>query len=179
MKKLSILLLSMFFAANSHASAVTYTCLDLYLMAAGNDEAREARYNDNFNNPNSGIYLGGSPATANAGITVLAFIGSAFTGSLPVVLAATLAPSAISLIVNAPDKEEKALRLLDAAERSHKKFVKKLQKKVSAEITEQEVTALIERGFESGQFCSKLPKLMSAKKIKKYVTQTLEAKYQE
>lgn len=178
MKKIAALVLSVFFISNSYANSVTYTCLDIYAKAAANDQAREDNYNDAFNTNVPGMTIAGGPASWNSALTIFGFFGGALTGSLPIVLAATLTPSAINFIVNATDKEERALRLLDESQRSHKGFVRKLQKKISENITEEQVSELIAEGFASGAFCSDLPKLYSARKIKKHVKAILEAQYQ-
>lgn len=178
MRKILVMAMSLLFITNASAEPVTFTCYDIYMMAAGSDSAREARYNDTFNNPDTGVTVAGEPATLNTGLTVLSFLGGAITGSIPVVLLATFAPTAVSLIVNAPNKEERALRMLDEATRAQTRFVEKMQKKISPEVTQEEIENLIIEGFDTGLFCSSVPKLYSATKIKKYVQKKLEQRYQ-
>ncbi len=77
-----------------------------------------------------------------------------------------------------PSKEEKILKLSSESSKKLDRFVKKLQKDISCEITENEVKAIISEGLESGVYCQDFPVLYSVKDVKKHVKRQLVQKYQ-
>lgn len=161
--------------AHAHAQsetreAKTYTCAGIYARGYVNKHMKEEKYNRAMNTQRG-------DTSYNGFLTIMLLAGSAVTGSLPIILAASLTPAAISLIVNLPSKEERVLKLADESSKQFDRFLGRLQKKVSANITAQEVEALIQDGFASGEFCENMPNLHSPMDIRKHVKKALKAKY--
>lgn len=173
MKKLVLVLIAGLFLLTSlaHAQeAKQYTCSSIYTQIFAKKHSRELNYNYKFNR-NQG------DTSTNGFLTILLFTASAATGSLPIVLAATLTPTIISFIMNAPSKEERALRLRDETSKQFTRFVARMQNKVSANITAEEVEEVIQSGFNSGVYCDNLPDLANPRQIRKYAKDVLKTRY--
>lgn len=146
----------------------TYTCSDIYAIALANKIESRENYNYVWNTQRGDLSYNDA----------ISFVGVMVSGiSLPIGLPLFLGPAAISMIKNAPSRAERVDRLQDEARGLHKRFVKKLKNKVSADITSEEVLGEIQYLFDSGKACDKLPKLYSVRKLKKEVTETLKRRY--
>lgn len=172
MKRLIPFVLSMAFMTGAFASSEpkTYTCEGIYALRLANKIEKRDRYNDRWNKVRGDL-------SYNGALGVVGFMAGAATGSLPILLAGALTPAAISAIKNLDSKEERISKLRDESQRSHKRFMKSINKKISAEISDDEVAEIIQSGFDSGLYCDDMPELFSPSDIKKHVRKVLEEKY--
>lgn len=156
-------------AVEAKSQVKTYSCYELYLTAALNKERSRHIYNDRFNDaPHDHLSLN-AMATLMGGM-----VSQALIGSTPVTVGFFLAPAAISIVKNLPSRQEKVLALTKVGNEKFNKFVKKLQKKISPEITAEEVSKIIEDGFNSGKYCENLPKFATRAQIKKMIKKELK-----
>ena len=170
MKKIIFGLLAGLFLLNGSARAQDgkqYTCASIYAQVFAKKQMNDAKYNDNFNKKR-GDY------THNEAMTVVIALAAIAN---PYIFIAAFTPVAISIIVNAPSKEERVLRLRNESSKQFTRFLERLQNHVSPDITAAEVEAIIENGFKSGLYCENLPNLHSPMDIRKDVRKTLKAKY--
>lgn len=173
MKKVIFAVLAGLFLLNgmAHAQEVKqYTCSSIYTEIYIKKHLKEMKYNDTFNKSRG-------DTSYNGALTLLLLAASAATGSLPIIIAATLTPEIISVIVNLPSKEERVLKMRDESTKKFNRFLGRLQDNISANITAEEVKAIIQGGFDSGLYCENLPNLASPAKIRKHVKKALKAKY--
>lgn len=172
MKRLIPFVLSLTFMTGAFASSEpkTYTCEGIYSLRLANKIEKRDRYNDKWNKSRG-------DTSYNGALAIVGFMAGAATGSLPILLAASLTPTVISTIKNLDSREERNAKLRDESQRSHKRFMKTLHKKISPNITDEEVGEIIQNGFDSGLFCDDMPELYTPSDIKKHVRVTLEEKY--
>jgi hypothetical protein len=163
----------------------TFTCQGIYESAMKQDIAKAERYNKKFNRVGT-VTVGGSPDTLNSGLTIMGALAGAMGGAaiglgapvtIPLFFVGALTPQVISMIVNAPNKEEKALELLDESTKRLDRFTKRMQRKISKDITNEDIIKLTQNGFDNGYFCSELPKLKSPAEIRKYVKNRLHHQF--
>ncbi|MBI2604977.1 MAG: hypothetical protein HYW49_02735 [Deltaproteobacteria bacterium] len=69
------------------------------------------------------------------------------------------------------DKELRALSLMEPSARPAQRLLRKARKK-RPDVTEEEISALVRQGFESGEFC-KHEKLASPRQIRNYVLERI------
>lgn len=173
MKKLisTALLFTMISSAFAQESQIrNYSCIELYQQQAQIAKHKRDSYNYKFNRIRGDLSINGA-------LGVVGLMGGLVTGSLPIVLVATLTPTIISELKNIPSKEERALRLQKESAKQLSRFVKRLKKKVSPEISSQEVIEVIQAGLDNGDFCKDASNLDGPSKIRKYVKSKLKAKY--
>jgi hypothetical protein len=163
------------------------SCQETYERAMRSDNLREERYNYKFNR-NGVVSVGGSPDTVNTGLSVLGAVAGGIGGALigagapvmiPLFLVGALTPTAISMIVNAPNREERALELIQESNKRLERFTKKMQRKISKNITTADVINAVQEGFDSGKFCEEHPKLMGPQEIRAHVEASLQFAYGE
>jgi hypothetical protein len=111
-----------------------------------------------------------------SGVIGLGGVATAFL-TPPVGLAIFAVSFGMSTYSFLPSKEERTLHLAKAGTRELSRFTRSLQKSISPDITQHEVTELVNSGLDSGLFCADFPKLASVRDIKKHVRETLKAKY--
>lgn len=87
----------------------------------------------------------------------------------PVFAAITVALIATQIYSGSTPKEQKILEAGNDASGFSRRLLKKLQKKVSANIAMSDIARYIEEGFDSGELCSNFPKLYSKSDVKKMV----------
>lgn len=75
-----------------------------------------------------------------------------------------------------PAKESKVIDLSEG-DRQLERFTKKLQKKISSDISENEVMDIIKEGLESGLYCQNFPDLANRREVKRHVRSVLSLKY--
>jgi len=85
-----------------------------------------------------------------------------------------LTPVTISIIKNIPKKEERALRLEKETSRQLARFTSRMQRKISPVVTQEEISEIIQSGFDRGDFCKDISKLAGPAKIRKYVKAELK-----
>lgn len=96
----------------------------------------------------------------------------------PAVGVALLVPAiGLSVYSDLPSKEERVLRILEEGNRNLVKLTKKLQKKVSSDVTAEEVLGVVRDGLDSGLFCQEFPHIYSPKEVKEHVEEVLKSKY--
>lgn len=157
MKKLMIATVLSIFTVNAFAD-FSLSCPDIYqkTMQSKNSKKRKAG--------RVGHDLGQS-----------AFI---ISFGAPVVGLALLAPSVgLSIYSELPSKEEKILRITEEGNRHLLKFTKHLQKKISSDITSEEVIGIVRDGLDSGLFCQDFPELYSPSEVKDHVRDVMKLKY--
>jgi hypothetical protein len=76
-----------------------------------------------------------------------------------------------------PSREEKVLGMKEEGSRQLRKFTKDLQKKISSDISSDEVMQIIKDGLESGVYCRNFPHLASRSEVKEHVRGILKLKY--
>jgi uncharacterized membrane protein YjfL (UPF0719 family) len=83
----------------------------------------------------------------------------------------------MSVYIELPSREEKVLVLKEEGSRQLKRLTKNLQKKISSEISPDEVMQIIQEGLESGRYCQNFPDLAKRKEVKRHVSSVLSLKY--
>lgn len=171
MKRITLSLIALICLIQSSAFAqgkAMYSCSDIYTMELSNKLEKRDKYNNNWNRTHGDL-------SYNNVVQFMGFMSLALNA--PVGLTLLLGPVVISEIKNLPSRAERVARLQDETFGLHNRFVNRLQKEVSSEITSEEVIDMIQAHFDSGKLCDKLPKLYSPRQIKKLVTEKLESKY--
>lgn len=96
----------------------------------------------------------------------------------PIVGVSLLAPAiGLDIYASIDSKEEKVLDLANEETRRLNRFAKSLRKKISTDITSEEIVDLVAHGLTSGEFCQDFPHLYSPKDVKRYVQAKLKEKY--
>lgn len=157
MKKLILIAALGVFSFNSFAE-FSLTCPDIYQKTMLSKEAKKrkaGRISTNLGRGSFFISLGA-----------------------PAVGLALLVPTVgLSFYSNSASREERVLRILDEGNRSLVKLTKKLQKKVSSDVTADEVLGVVRDGLESGLFCQDFPHIYSPSEVKEHVEEVLRSKY--
>lgn len=83
----------------------------------------------------------------------------------------------MSIYSELPSREEKVLAMKEEGSRQLQKFTKSLQKKVSSDITSEEIMEIVKDGLESGVYCRNFPHLASRSEVKEHVREILKLKY--
>ncbi len=146
------------FSFNAFSSS-SLSCHEMYIKTMNHKNKIKNKV-DRINNSSPGLLLVVSAVNPVAGIT---YLGAAIGAEI---------------YATTPSKEEKILRLSSESSKKLDRFVKKLQKEISCEITENEVKAIISEGLESGVYCQDFPVLYSVKDVKNHVKRQLIQKYQ-
>lgn len=157
MKKIIIASLLTVFSFNSFAQ-FSLSCPEIYQKTFTAKEIKKNKASKLSNNFST-LSLLGLIAMPEVGLTLIG---------------ASLVAGTYSVI---PSKEDRALRLADEGSKQLKRLTKKLQNKVNADITEEEVLRTVQEGLDSGEFCRNFPDLYSARDIKKYVTNVMKTNY--
>jgi len=162
-----------------------FTCQGIYESSMKQDIAKAERYNKNFNRVGA-VTVGGSPDTLNSGLTIMGALAGAMGGAaiglgapvtIPLFFVGALTPQVVSIVVNSPNREERALELLNESTKRLNRFTKRMQRQISRDITNEDIIKLTQNGFDNGFFCSELPKLMSPAEIRKYVKNKLSDQF--
>ncbi len=157
MKKFLLACLSLSFTFNVFASS-SLSCHEIYIKTMNHKNLKKEKV-DRLNNASPGLMIVVPAINAVAGLTLLgAAVGA-------------------EIYANTPSKEEKILRLSSESNKLLKRFIKKLQKDISCDITEDEVKAIVLEGLESGKYCEGFPVLYNVRDVKKHVRQILLKKY--
>jgi hypothetical protein len=146
------------FSFNAFSSS-TLSCHEMYIKTMNHKNNIKNKVN-RINNSSPGLLIVVPSINPVAG---LALLGAAIGAEI---------------YATTPSKEEKILKLSSESSKKLDRFVKKLQKDISCEITENEVKAIISEGLESGVYCQDFPVLYSVKDVKKHVKRQLVQKYQ-
>jgi hypothetical protein len=146
------------FSLNAFSSS-SLSCQEMYIKTMNHKNKIKNKV-DRINNSSPGLLLVVSAVNPVAGIT---YLGAAIGAEI---------------YATTPSKEEKILRLSSESSKKLDRFVKKLQKDISCEITENEVKAIISEGLDSGVYCQDFPVLYSVKDVKNHVKRQLIQKYQ-
>lgn len=147
----------MSFALNAF-SADQFSCEEIYIKTM-NHKTMVKEKMDRINNASPGLLIVTAAVNPAAGLILL---GSAL---------------GTEIYASTPSKEERILRLASESNKQLKKLVKKLQKDVSCEITEDEVKLVIQKGINSGIFCENFPVLYNVSDVKRHVTDQMIIKY--
>ncbi len=140
-------------------SSSSLSCHEMYIKTMNHKNKIKNKV-DRINNSSPGLLIVVPAINPVAGLTLLgAAIGA-------------------EIYATTPSKEEKILRLTSESNKKLDRFVKKLQKDISCEITENEVKAIIIQGLDSGVYCQDFPVLYSVKDVKNHVKRQLIQKYQ-
>lgn len=83
----------------------------------------------------------------------------------------------MSVYSELPSREEKVLAMKEEGSRQLQRFTKSLQKKVSSDISSEEVLEIIKDGLESGVYCRNFPHLANRSDVKEHVREILKLKY--
>lgn len=175
MKRLIPLCLSLLVFTQTSAFAadkVMYSCEDIYALQITNKIERRDNYNKSFNDPS---IKGG--LSNNSRIAVASLIVGVATVSAPVVVVGVLTPQVISIIKNLPSREERIQKLQEESSASFKRYIKRLKRDISEDVTPEEVSEIIQAGFDSGLYCQDLPKVYSPRQIRKHVRELMAEKY--
>lgn len=157
MKKLIIASILTVFSFNSFAQ-FSLSCPEIYqkiLIHKDIKKDKASKLSNNF----SGLSILGLMAMPEVGLTLIG---------------ASIVAGTYSII---PSKEERVMNLAEEGSKQLERLTKKLQKKINAEITEEEVLRIVQQGLDSGYFCKDFPELYSAQDIKKHVTNVMKANY--
>jgi hypothetical protein len=146
------------FSFNAFSSS-TLSCHEMYIKTMNHKNKIKNKI-DRMNNASPGLLIVVPAINPVAGLTLL---GAALGAEI---------------YATTPSKEEKILKLSSESSKKLDRFVKKLQKDISCEITESEVKAIISEGLESGVYCEDFPNLYSVQDVKKHVKRQLIQKYQ-
>ena len=158
MKKFLLACLSLSFTFNVFASS-SLSCHEMYIKTMNHKNIKKEKV-DRINNASPGLLIVVPAINPVAGLTLLgAAIGA-------------------EIYASTPSKEEKILRMASEGSKKLDRFIKKLQKDISCEISENEVKAIISEGLESGVYCQDFPVLYSVKDVKDHVKRQLIQKYQ-
>jgi hypothetical protein len=146
------------FSFNAFSSS-SLSCHEMYIKTMNHKNKIKNKV-DRINNSSPGLLIVVPAINPVAG---LALLGAAIGAEI---------------YATTPSKEEKILKLSSESSKKLDRFVKKLQKDISCEITENEVKAIISEGLESGVYCQDFPVLYSVKDVKNHVRRQLIQKYQ-
>ena len=108
-------------------------------------------------------------------LSVGAFITS--FGAAPVAAGLLLPAVALSIYSGADSREQKVLDLADEGSRRIAKLEKKAKKKISKDITQEEIADIVSEGLISGTFCREFPHLYTPSEVKDYVMRSLKQKH--
>jgi hypothetical protein len=102
---------------------------------------------------------------------VSAFVNPIISGSLfvPVI--------GIRIFEMTSSKEDRVQMLMEDGTGQLRRLTKKMQKRISSDITSEEISGIIKEGLESGQYCMDFPDIYSPKDVKKHVEEVLKEKY--
>ncbi|GEM_PF-2579180 len=109
-------------------------------------------------------------------LSTAAFITS-FGGSAPVTLGLLLPAIGLSIYSGADPKEQKVIDLSEEGSRRLARLQKKARKKISKDISQEEIAQIVQEGLESGVFCHRFPHLYTPKEVKNHVMTSLKYKY--
>ena len=109
-------------------------------------------------------------------LAAAAFVTS-FGGSVPFTLGLLLPAITLDLIAGAKPKEEKVLDLAEEGSRRLSRLTKKAQKKISKDITQEEISDIVLEGLVAGTYCQDFPDLYSPSDVKEHVMWKLRNKY--
>ena len=157
MKKLILLGVLSVFSLNSFAD-FSLTCPDIYqrtMLAKEKKKEKAGRISNDLGKGAFFISLGA-----------------------PAVGLALLVPAVgLSVYSSVDSKEDRVLQIMEEGNRHLVKLTKRLQKKVSSDITADEVLGIVRDGLDSGLFCQQFPHLYSPKEVKEHVTEVMKLKY--
>jgi hypothetical protein len=146
------------FSFNAFSSS-SLNCHEMYIKTMNHKNKIKNKI-DSINNASPGLLIVVPAINPVAGLTLL---GAALGAEI---------------YATTPSKEEKILRLTSESNKKLDRFVKKLQKDISCEISENEVKAIIIEGLDSGVYCQDFPVLYSVRDVKNHVKRQLILKYQ-
>ena len=145
--------------ASSNDEVKTFTCLDLYkreiVRKHGKDGKRIVRTVAITAAVGAAVTAGVllNPPAAIAGIFMISFGSGGAVGALYGDVIGT--------------KEERAVKILDEGSRAYGKLVKSIQKS-NNKLSEEQILATVEKGFNSGDFCAR-DEFMTKRQIKEYI----------
>lgn len=109
-------------------------------------------------------------------LATAAFVTS-FGGSAPFTLGLILPAVTLNIIAGAKPREEKVLDLSEEGTRRLASLAKKARKKISKDITEEEIAEIVQQGLSDGTYCQDFPDLYSPGDVKDHVFWKLRNKY--
>lgn len=157
MKKLMVIAALSIFSFNSFAE-FSLSCPDIYQKTMLSKEAKKRKAGRIGSDLGKGAFF--------------------ISLGAPAVGLALLVPAAgLQVYSDLPSKEERVLGVLEEGNRQLVKLTKKLQKKVSSDVTADEIIGIVRDGLESGQFCQDFPHIYSPSDVKEHVEAVLKSKY--
>lgn len=160
--KISALLLSLMISFSSLASEMesqSLTCAEIYAQ----ELQKKTEHKQKMYDRGAELYVGS--------------IGLMVFGRVELVAAALAIGAGMSMYGSIEPNEQKVMELQQEGSKILRKLVKKMQKKVNPNITQEEVISIISANIESGLYCQNYPKLYTARKISKHVEKILREQY--
>jgi hypothetical protein len=157
MKKLMLIGIISVFSFHSFAQ-FSLTCPEIYERVMISKQIQKKKASDLADDLSLGGLLIGLTAPA-VGLGILATSAGAF------------------IYGESMSKEERVLALKEEGSRQLEKLTKKLRKKISSEITSDEILEIIQGGLVDGLYCRDFPKLASKRVVEDHVSETLKLKY--
>lgn len=160
--KFSAIFLALIISFSSLASDLgpqSLTCAEIYAQ----ELQKKTEYKQRIYQRGADIYVGS--------------LGLMVFGRVELVAAALAIGGGMSLYGSIEPNEQKVMDLQQEGSKILRKLVKKMQKKINPNITQEEVISIISSNIESGLYCQDYPKLYTARKISKHVEKILREQY--
>lgn len=157
MKKFTFAVLMSALSFNSFAE-FTLNCPEIYARLVSHKEERREKVG------RVGDQLGRAAL-------ISAFVNPIVSGSLFVPVLG------IRIFEATSSQEQRVQNLMEEGTGQLRRLTKRMQKKYSSDISSEEISAIINQGLVSGQFCLDFPDIYTPKDVKKHVEEVLKDRY--